>query len=168
LANRLRRIDLIGVQVHDLIKLQDDGNPDTQHDTTVYYIGADGRRHSFPNPKVYFTWFPDFSRVRIVAPTELADLPLGANITYRPGSRLVKFMTDPRVYVVDSDRRLRWVKVESVAQALYGPFWARQVDDISDAFYLDYRFGQSVDTSGDYSVSGAAGTASFPSDVLPR
>lgn len=168
LANRLRRIDLIGVQVHDLIKLQDDGNPDTQHDTTVYYIGADGRRHSFPNPKVYFTWFPDFSRVRIVAPTELADLPLGANITYRPGSRLVKFMTDPRVYVVDSDRRLRWVKVESVAQALYGPFWARQVDDISDAFYLDYRFGQSVDTSGDYSVSGAAGTAAFPSDVLPR
>ncbi|MBP9762886.1 putative Ig domain-containing protein [Patescibacteria group bacterium] len=168
LANRLRRIDLIGVQVHDLIKLQDDGNPDTQHDTTVYYIGADGRRHSFPNPKVYFTWFPDFSRVRIVAPTELADLPLGANITYRPGSRLVKFMTDPRVYAVDSDRRLRWVKVESVAQALYGPFWARQVDDISDAFYLDYRFGQSVDTSGDYSVSGAAGTAAFPSDVLPR
>lgn len=168
LANRLRRIDLIGVQVHDLIKLQDDSNPDTQHDTTVYYIGADGRRHSFPNPKVYFTWFPDFSRVRIVAPTELADLPLGANITYRPGSRLVKFMTDPRVYAVDSDRRLRWVKVESVAQALYGPFWARQVDDISDAFYLDYRFGQSVDTSGDYSVSGAAGTAAFPSDVLPR
>ncbi len=168
LSNRLRRIDLIGVQVHDLIKLQDDGNPDTQFDTTVYYVGADGRRHSFPNPKVYFTWFPDFSRVRIVAPRELADIPLGANLTYRPGSRLVKFATDPRVYAVDSDRRLRWVKTEAVAQALYGPFWARQTDDVSDAFYMDYRFGADVDRSGDYSVNGAQSTAVFPSDVLPR
>jgi hypothetical protein len=168
LSNRLRRIDLMGVQVHDLIKLQDDGNPDTQYDTTVYYVGADGRRHSFPNPKVYFTWFPDFSRVRVVAPRELADIPLGANLTYRPGTRLVKFATDPRVYAVDSDRRLRWVKTESVAQAIYGPFWARQVDDVSDAFYMDYRFGQDIDRPGDYSTSGAMGTATFPSDVLPR
>ncbi len=168
LSNRLRRIDLMGVQVHDLIKLQDDGNPDTQFDTTVYYIGADGRRHSFPNPKVYFTWFRDFSRVRIVAGRELADVPLGANLTYRPGSRLVKFTTDPRVYAVDSDRRLRWVKTEATAQALYGPFWARQVDDVSDAFYMDYRIGQEIDRAADYSVSGAMGTAVFPSDVLPR
>ncbi len=168
LSNRLRRIDLMGVQVHDLIKLQDDGNPDTQYDTTVYYIGADGRRHSFPNPKVYFSWFPDFSRVRVVAARELADIPLGANLTYRPGTRLVKFATDPRVYAVDSDRRLRWVKVESVAQALYGNFWMRQVDDISDAFYMDYRFGPDVNQSGDYSVNGAQTNAAFPSDVLPR
>lgn len=168
LSNRLRRIDLMGVQVHDLIKLQDDGNPDTQFDTTVYYIGADGRRHSFPNPKVYFSWFPDFSRVRIVASRELADIPLGANLTYRPGTKLVKFMTDPRVYAVDSDRRLRWVKTEAVAVSLYGPFWARQVDDISDAFYMDYRFGPDIDRTGDYSTNGAMGTAVYPSDVLPR
>ncbi len=168
LSNRLRRIDLMGVQVHDLIKLQDDGNPDTQFDTTVYYIGADGRRHSFPNPKVYFSWFPDFSRVRIVASRELADIPLGANLTYRPGTKLVKFMTDPRVYAVDSDRRLRWVKTEAIAVSLYGPFWARQVDDISDAFYMDYRFGQDIERPGDYTTTGAMGTAVFPSDVLPR
>lgn len=168
LSNRLRRIELIGVQVHDLIKLQDDGNPDTQFDTTVYYIGADGRRHSFPNPKVYFSWFPDFSRVRIVASRELADIPLGANLTYRPGTRLVKFATDPRVYAVDADRRLRWVKTEAVAVALYGPFWARQVDDVSDAFYMDYRFGQDVDRPEDYSSANALRTAVYPSDVLPR
>lgn len=168
LSNRLHRIELIGVQIHDLIKLQDDGNPDTQFDTTVYYIGADGRRHSFPNPKVYFSWFPDFSRVRIVASRELADIPLGANLTYRPGTRLVKFATDPRVYAVDADRRLRWVKTEAVAVALYGPFWARQVDDVSDAFYMDYRFGQDVDRSEDYSAASALRTAVYPSDVLPR
>lgn len=168
LSNRLRRIDLIGVQVHDLIKLQDDGDPNTQYDTTVYYIGADGRRHSFPNPKVYFSWFPDFSRVRIVAPNELADIPLGANITYRPGTRLVKFMTDPRVYAVDAGRTLRWVKTEGLANSFYGAFWARQVDDISDAFYMDYRFGQDISVNNDYSVQGAQHTAAYPSDVLPQ
>lgn len=168
LSNRLRRIDLIGVQVHDLIKLQDDGNPDTQYDTTVYYIGADGRRHAFPNPHAYFTWFSDYSRVRIVAARELADIPLGANITYRPGVKMVKFLTDPRVYAVDTDRRLRWVKTEAVASALYGPLWMRQVDDISDAFYMDYRIGQEIDRVADYNPGGARSSAVYPSDVLPR
>ena len=60
------------------------------------------------------------------------------------------------------------MKIEATAQALYGPFWARQVDDVSDAFYMDYRIGQEIDRAADYSVSGAMGTAVFPSDVLPR
>ena len=168
LANRLNHLTYMGVQVHDLIKLQDDGDPNTQADTTVYYVGIDGRRHAFPNNRVYFSWFPDYSRVRIVAANALADIPLGANVTYRPGTRLVKFLTDPRVYAIDANSTLRWVKTEASAAAFYGPFWNRQVDDIADTFYTDYHFGQDINYTRDYSVSGAMSTAAFPSDVLPR
>lgn len=167
-VTRLRQIDFIGVQVHDLIKLQDDGNPYTQNDTTVYYIGADGRRHFFPNPHVYFSWFPDYSRVRIIAPREMGQIPLGSNVTYRPGTRLVKFRTDPKVYAVSSNRELRWLSNESVAIALYGPFWMRQVDDIADDFFSDYQNGAPIVRVDDYNVSGALGLARYPSDVLPR
>lgn len=168
LSNRLRQLDFIGVQVHDLIKLQDDGNPYTQNDTTVYYIGADGRRHFFPNPHVYFSWFPDYSRVRIIAVREMGQIPLGANVTYRPSVRLVKFKTDPKVYAVSNNRQLRWLTNESAAIGLYGPFWMRQVDDISDDFYSDYLIGAPINNANDYSVSGMLGTARYPSDVLPR
>lgn len=167
LQSRLNTISSLGLSVHDLIKLQDDGNPYTQYDTTVYYIGADGRRHAFPNPHVYFTWYSDYARVRIVAPSTMDAISLGANVTYRPGIRLVKFQGSPRVYAVDSGRRLRWISSPSVAEALYGPVWMRNVQDIPDAFYGDYIFGQDIVSASDYQPFSAVEAAKNPSAILP-
>lgn len=165
---RVNLINDMGLRVHDLIKLADDGDADTQYDTTVYYIGADGRRHAFPNPKVYFSWFSDYAGVRIIMPRQLANIPLGANISYRPGVRLVKFITDPRVYAVDTQRRLRWVVSEQAARDLYGDYWARNVEDISDAFYMDYRFdAPSIRFRGDFDPNYVRYLVGYPSDVLP-
>lgn len=165
---RLNALAQMGIRVHDLVKLQDDGNPNTQDDSTVYYIGADGRRHAFPNPRVYFTWFSNFAGVRTIGPVDLATILLGANITYRPGIRLVKFLSDPRVYLVDRSRVLRWVKTAEDAQAIYGSSWALNVDDISDSFYADYRVTGSVDSPSSVRPSDLAGSSIWPSDVLPQ
>lgn len=165
---RVNVINDLGMRVHDLIKLVDDNDPNTQYDTTVYYVGADGRRHAFPNPKVYFSWFSDYANVRIIGSRQLANIPLGANITYRPGVRLVKFLTDPKVYAVDTQRRLRWIASERAAFDLYGDYWNRNVDDISDAFYMDYRFdAPSINSRSDFDPDRARRSASFPSEVLP-
>lgn len=165
---RVNRVNDMGLRVHDLIKLVDDNDPNTQYDTTVYYVGADGRRHAFPNAKVYFTWFSDYSNVRVVYPRQLADIPLGANLTYRPGVRLVKFITDPRVYAVDTQRRLRWVTTEQVATDLYGSNWNQNVDDISDAFYMDYRFdAPAISSRSQFDPDTARRSVGYPSDVMP-
>lgn len=168
LTARLNKLSSIGVNVHDLIKLQDDGNPDTQYDTTVYYIGTDGRRHAFPNNRVYFTWFSDYSRVRIIAPYDLSDIQLGANITYRPGTHLVKFMSNNKVYAVDTQRRLRWIRTAEIAQWMYGSSWMYGVDDISDAFYLDYQFGADIASATDFNAAAAANNTVYPSQTLPE
>jgi uncharacterized repeat protein (TIGR01451 family) len=55
----------------------------------VYYYGTDGKRHAFPSDKVFFTWYADFNAVQTVTSDEMAHLPLGKNVTYRPGSRMV-------------------------------------------------------------------------------
>ncbi len=165
---RVNRVNDMGLRVHDLIKLIDDGDPNTQYDTTVYYVGADGRRHAFPNAKAYFTWFSDYSSVRVVLPRQLADIPLGPNIGYRPGVRMVKFSTDPRVYAVDTQRRLRWVTTEQVAQELYGNYWNQNIDDISDAFYMDYRFdAPSINSRYQFDPDVARRSVGYPSEVLP-
>lgn len=165
---RLAIFNRLGIRVHDLVKLQDDGDPNTQHDTTVYYMGSDGRRHFFPNAKVYFTWFPDFGGVRIVSPSSLAEIPLGANITYRPGVRMVKFESENKVYVVEGGRRLRWIQSESDASSIYGMNWNRNIDDIPVIFYTDYVFGSTLG-SGPSSFSPAItmATVTWPSQVLP-
>jgi Divergent InlB B-repeat domain len=110
----------------------------------VYYCGADGKRYVFVNDKAYFSWYPDFSTVITLSDADLANIPLGGNITYRPGTRLVKIQSDPKVYAVARGGILRWVSTEAIAAHLYGANWAKMVDDIPDSFFVNYTIGVSI------------------------
>lgn len=136
---------------NSLIKLACPDGADVNHPCrAVYYYDSLGERHAFPNEKVYFTWYEDFSSVQIVDDDFMASLPLSSNVTYRPGVKMVKFQTDPKVYVVTRGGILRWVGSEEVAQALYGEDWNQTIDDISDAFFSNYQFGNDVISASDY------------------
>lgn len=166
---RLANFARIGVRVHDLVKLADDGNRLTQADSAVYYLGSDGRRHAFSNEKVYFSWYTGFGGVRIISGNDLASVPLGVNVTYRPGVKMVKFMTDPKVYAVAGNRSLRWVGTEAVARDLYGASWNRMIDDISDAFYPDYVIftASPIMSLSDFNPASVRAMYTYPSEVMP-
>jgi len=127
----------------------------------VYYHGSDGKRHAFPNGKTYFTWYADFAGVQTVTSSFMAGLPLGTNVPYRPGVKMVKFVTLDKVYAVGLGGELRWVTTEEVARTLYGQDWNAQIDDIADAFFLDYRFGADIAAASEYDR--AAELAAAPS-----
>ncbi|HSD12911.1 MAG TPA: hypothetical protein VLC10_05105 [Patescibacteria group bacterium] len=110
----------------------------------VYYCGADGKRHAFPNQRIHDSWFSGFTGVVTVTDETLAQIPLGANVKYRPGVRMIKIQSDPKVYAVAADGSLRWVQEEASALALYGADWNQKIDDISDAFFTDYSVGDPV------------------------
>ncbi|PJA45366.1 hypothetical protein CO174_03515 [Candidatus Uhrbacteria bacterium CG_4_9_14_3_um_filter_50_9] len=116
----------------------------------VYYYTEDGSRHAFPNEKVFFTWYDDFDDVVEVTGEFMSSLSLGANVTYHPGTRMVKFQSVPTVYAVEQGGILRAIASEEVAVALYGEDWNQQIDDISDAFFGNYSFGEDIDESEDY------------------
>ena len=128
-------------QAGDLIKM--DGL------SSVYYLGNDGKRYVFPSESVYFSWFNDFSGVVTIPSSELQSYPLGANVTLRPGTKLVKITTDPKVYAVSPNGSLHWVQSEADAIALYGAGWASKVIDVSDAFFTNYTIGSPL-ASGTY------------------
>ena len=110
----------------------------------VYYCGNDGFRYVFPNQKIYNSWYDDFNSVVTVSEEELAAAKLGGNVTYRPGSTLVKITTDPKVYAVDTGGILRWVTSEEIAENLYGTDWKDRVEDVPDTFFIDYRIGKAI------------------------
>jgi len=116
----------------------------------VYYVGQDGKRHAFPNQHVYFSWYDDWSGILAISSADMSALPLGRNVTYRPGVKLVKFPTVPQTYAVDTGGVLRWVKTETAARALYGANWAQNTDDISETFYTDYTFGPDISSGADF------------------
>jgi len=117
----------------------------------VYYYGNDGKRYVFPNEKTYFTWYADFSSVKTITDAELAAISIGGNVTYKPGVKMVKITTDPKVYAVAANGSLRWIQSEAIASALYGSAWNTMVQDVSDAFFVNYTTGANVTSSADFS-----------------
>ena len=117
----------------------------------LYYLGADGKRYVFPDQKTYLTWYSDFDNVVTLSDADLAKIPIGGNVTYRPGTKLVKITTDPRVYAVDAHGVLRWITTEEVAIGLYGSDWSSLVLDVPDPFFVNYTVGEHVQHVGDFS-----------------
>lgn len=134
-----------------LIKIPDDRNPETQADSAVYYVGSDGKRHPFPTASIYRSWYADFTTVQTVTVGQMAAIPLGANVRYRPGTRLVKFSSVPTVYAITLGGGLRALPNEQIAAAIFGAAWATQVDDLSDVLFGNYVFGAPISSASDYS-----------------
>lgn len=112
----------------------------------VYYR-VEGNRYAFPNERIFFSWYQDFDAVSEISDAALAKTPLKGNITYRPGTRLVKLTTDPKVYAVECGGVLRWVKTEEMALDLYGYDWAERVDDLPDVSFPNYLIGDPIESA---------------------
>ncbi len=113
----------------------------------VYYYGSDSKRYVFPNETTYKSWYADFSTVKTITDAELAAIQIGANVTIRPGTSLVKITTDNKVYAVAPNGTLRWIETAEIATALYGANWARRVVDVPDGFFVNYTVGSSVSSA---------------------
>ncbi len=111
---------------------------------SVYYCGADGKRYVFPNANTYATWYKDFGTVTTISPEAMAMISLGGNVTYRPGVKLIKIQTDPKVYAIDRNGTLRWMSSSTIAAKYYGTKWSKQVEDVPDAFFTNYKIGNPI------------------------
>lgn len=148
-----------GVYPHMLVKRA--GN------SAVYYIGRNGYRYTFPNQKVFLSWYTALDLkatnkgglVVTIADSTLASMPLGGNVTYRPGTKMVKFIDNPKVYAVDSNGLLRWVTTAQVATDLYGSAWVSQVEDIADSFFVNYRMGSDITSASMFNPTSAKNNA---------
>ena len=116
----------------------------------VYYYNSDGKRYVFPDAATYQSWYDDFHSVQTVSDSQLAAMPVGGLVTYRPGTKLVKITTDPKVYAVTKGGILRWLTSETVAAALYGNDWSREVVDVPDTFFVSYNIGAPINAAADY------------------
>lgn len=110
----------------------------------VYYYAKDGKRHVFVSSDVYASWYgTNFSAVKTISDADLASIPLGTPVSFKPGS-LIKVPSVPAVYVVDVGPVLRHIETEAIAKELFGETWNKQVRDLSEALLFGYDMGISV------------------------
>lgn len=148
--NKLRKFLVIGVMVMTVFATMGMVTPQVEAAasagdlikmdglSSVYYLGADGKRYVFPNTDTYMSWYSDFSGVVTIPAAELQSYPLGGNVVMRPGTKLVKITTDPTVYAVEPNGTLRSIVSEANAIALYGTNWNKRIVDVPDAFFTNY------------------------------
>lgn len=130
----------------------------------VYFVGGDGKRYVFPNEKTYKTWYADFSSVMTITDAELAALPIGGNVTYKPGVRMIKITSLPKVYAVSKGGALHWVTSEAVAVALYGANWNKMIDDVPDWAWVNYVESSDINSASDFNASSESSIASINTD----
>jgi M6 family metalloprotease-like protein len=118
--------------------------------SAVYYVTAEGKRMAFPNEAAYFSWYPDFSGVQTISDTDLAALPLAGLVTIRPGTKIVKFETDTKIYAVAHGGTLRALTTNAIAQTVFGADWDDKVVFVPDAFLTSYKFGADITGAGQY------------------
>lgn len=111
--------------------------------SSAVYLLRDGKRFVFPTQSVYESYYSDFSQVRVVTDSELAQYQLGGNITYRPGS-LIKVPSLSKVYRVNQNNEINWIESEEKARLMYGPTWASLVHDVNDSYFINYTIGDRV------------------------
>jgi UDP-2,3-diacylglucosamine pyrophosphatase LpxH len=140
-----------GIGQRSLVKLACPPSSALDHPCrVVYWVGSDGKRYAFPNEAVYRTWYADFATIRIVDAEALAAIPLNGLVTHRPGVRLVKLPSSPRVYAVDRRATLRWITSEATARALFGAAWNQHVIDLPEWLFTRYRIGAPVERASDF------------------
>ena len=137
--------------------------------SSVYYLGANGKKYVFPNEATYFSWFNDWSGVVPISQSEMDSygLPVG-NVVMRPGTKLVKSPSVNTVYAVEPNGVLRSIVSEANAINLWGADWAKKVVDIPDSFISNYNGGTpgAPLALGQYPVGQLIKTAGSPDVML--
>jgi len=136
--------------------------------SAVYYIADDGLRYVFPNANIFHSWYENFDGVETIEPESLADYPFGGVMPYKPGKRMVKMKTSPKVYLVAEDGSLRWVKTERLARRLYGEQWMHMIDDLPESFFVQYDEGDDVEEDEDLDPEQLSDDAGDGSETLGK
>ena len=116
-----------------------------------YYVAPTMKRYVFPNQATLQTWYPvPRFTIKNIERKNLEAVPLGGNVTYRPGMRIIKFATDPEYYVVSKGGVLHSAST-SILGALYGADWNKRVDALEEYYRADYTIGIAISRSSEYS-----------------
>lgn len=116
----------------------------------VYYFGEDGKRHAFPNESTFYSWYRNFDDVVEITSRDMAAIRVGENVTYRPGSVLVKFSSSSKVYAIEAERTLRHYRSMELVEADYGSNPQSLIMTLPDSLYSSYDVGSIIDSRSDF------------------
>lgn len=133
--------------------------------TTKFYLARDGKRYVFPDEtKTFDTWYPNGTKIVKVSQDELETYPLGGNVCYRPGMRLIRIETDVRIFAVLHGCILRPITQETAGNN-FGPDWQKLTDTLPDYYFTNYTVDdRPIASAADYNPANERGKSNTIED----
>ena len=130
-------------EINKVVELQENGS--------VYYFAADEKRYIFPTPETYISWFGTQTPGRTMALEEMQDIPLGGNVTVRPGT-LISTPSDPKIYLVKQGGAIAPVD-NSVLKEIYGKKYEEKVLSIQNYYFTNYIYDEPITSVENYPLT---------------
>lgn len=105
----------------------------------IYFLANDGKVHPFLSPAVYHSWYRSYSKVKYISDAKLSDYPVGEPMCARPGSWLLKFGSDPKIYAIEAACQLRPLFSEVEAFLIYGESWRERILELTPSERVFYK-----------------------------
>lgn len=141
----------------------------TESSSAVYYLGSDNKKHTFTSDKLFFTWYKDFSSVKVISQSEMLSYELGANVVMRPGTKLVQFVeiksdgtfnvADPKVYAVSTGGAISHIDSAATAVAMFGANWEKNIVAIPNYLFTNYTVAGQLTSSSKHPTGSLIKTA---------
>ncbi len=109
---------------------------------SVYYFAADGKRYIFPTPETYSSWFGEYQPEKSMELEEMQKVPLGGNVTLRPGT-ILQTPSDPKVYLVIEQSAIAPVD-ERILQLVYGKKYKERVVELPNHYFTNYVYATPI------------------------
>ncbi|WKZ28631.1 MAG: hypothetical protein QY323_03770 [Patescibacteria group bacterium] len=108
---------------------------------TAYYLDKERVRHVFLDAATVESWRLH-DEIETVPEYQLAKLPLGLSIGYRPGT-VVRMYGNDHAYLIDSGRRLRQI-LPGVQERALAEDWMTELPLLGDAYVSAYDWGSPI------------------------
>lgn len=119
-----------------------------ENETWIYYLGADNKRYIFPNEGTYKSWYGEQEVTESKTLEEIAEIPIGGNVTYRPGVKMLKTESVDEMFFVAPGGILRQISPE-VALEIYGENWEDYIEEIENYYFTNYKIGKPINSEDD-------------------
>lgn len=116
-----------------------------KQEKTVYFVASDATAYPFPDQQTFFSWYPSFSKVKVQDKGTVANTLSKLPVSLKPGARVVKFGTDPKLYAVSQGARLRWITNEKVLVDLFGQNWRNYFETLPSERIREYSLAEKID-----------------------
>lgn len=119
----------------------------------VYYVAENSVAFPIPDEITFFSWFASFNKVKSYDQKNIGNALSKTIITIKPGTRIIKFGTQPELYTVSKGARLRWIRDEATLVALFGENWQNYFVNLNYIRRNDYVLGTDIKQPADFNRS---------------